>query len=69
MTTILGARRAIFLVETTTEDGFFLMFRSKNDPIGENMTIKNTEFKSTLHHYLELLNEDLLNQNFEIFTA
>lgn len=65
MTTVVGARRAVFLVDLKSGDVFFLLFRSKNDPIGENITIKNPKFKVTLLKYLVLLNEDLSNNDFE----
>ena len=52
-----------------SKDGFFLMLRSKKDPIGANITIKNQKFKETLKKYLLLLKEDLRNKKFEAFEA
>lgn len=66
LTTIIGPRRAVFLMDTRSGDGFFLMFRSKNDPVGINMSLKNPVFASTLEKYLILLGEDLDRDNIEI---
>lgn len=67
LTTVVGARRAVFLIDAETKDGFFLMLRSKKDPIGANITIKNPQFKETLRKYLLLLKEDLKKKQFEVF--
>lgn len=67
MTMVSGARRAVFLVDTRTKDGFFLFFRSKNDLIGKNITIKNHVFKQTLREYLQILKEDIRIEAFEEF--
>jgi len=69
MTTTVGARRAVFLIDMESKDGFFLMLRSKKDPVGANITMKNQKFKETLKKYLLLLKEDLKNKKFEIFKA
>ncbi len=66
MTTVLGARRVVFLVDVVTKDGFFLFYRSKNDLIGENISIKNKIFKETLKKYLHLLKFDLENREYEL---
>jgi hypothetical protein len=66
-TTIRGAGRLVFLVEIKSMDGFFLFFRTKNDEIGRNITIKNSKFKTQLHKYLELLKSDLCEKNYEVF--
>jgi hypothetical protein len=66
MTTIIGARRAVFLVDMVSHDSFFLFCRSKNDKIGENVTIKNKFFKETLVKYLGILREDISSGNIEI---
>ncbi len=39
LTTVIGPRRAVFLVDIRSTTLFFLFFRSKKDPIGENITI------------------------------
>ncbi len=59
VTTIQGARRIVFLVDVETGTGFFLFYRSKNDPIGENISIKNPAFKKRLLQYLDLLSSDI----------
>lgn len=65
MTTVIGPRRAVFIVNLHTKDLFFLFLRSKKDPIGQNITIKNPLFKKTLHAYLTILREDIRNKNFD----
>src|SRR3989339_644749 len=66
MTTIWGARRIVFLIDTLTKNGFFLFYRSKNDLLGENISIKNNLFKEILKKYLLLLNSALRNKEYEI---
>jgi hypothetical protein len=58
-TTINGARRIVFLVDVLSGDAFFLLYRSKNDKIGSNITIQNPDFKKILLNYLDLLSIDL----------
>ncbi len=58
-TTIQGARRILYLVNTQTGNAFLLLYRSKNDTIGNNMSIKNPEFEYTLDKYLSILMEDI----------
>ncbi len=43
-TTVSGARRIVYLMDTVSGDAFFLFFRTKNDPIGSNITIHNPVF-------------------------
>jgi len=57
--TVKGARRIVYLVDVSSGDEFFLFYRSKNDSIGENISIKNLAFKNTLLNYLELLDADI----------
>ncbi len=59
VTTIQGARRIVFLVDVETNVGFFLFYRSKNDILGKNISIKNPEFKKRLLQYLDLLSTDI----------
>lgn len=66
-TTDVGARRIVYLVDVLTGDGFFLMLRSKNDKVGENISIKNQEFRKLLYKYLQLLKDDLLGGNTEVY--
>jgi hypothetical protein len=58
-TTVEGARRIVFLVDVETGTGFFLFYRSKNDSVGQNISIKNPEFKRQLLRYLDLLSVDI----------
>lgn len=64
-TTVGGARRMVHLVDVASGDVFFLFYRTKNDRIGENITIKNPEFKRKLQEYLVILFEDLENDDFD----
>ena len=54
-----GARRIVYLVDVASGNGYFLMYRSKNDRVGQNISIKNPEFKQLLLSYLKILDEDL----------
>ena len=51
-TTISGVGRPVFFIQTETGDGFFLFFRSKNDGLGQNISIKNPKSRSQLRKYL-----------------
>lgn len=66
-TTVAGARRIVFLVDVQNGDAFFLFYRSKNDKIGENITIKNPRFKKSLYVYLDLLDKDLDLGNLDVY--
>lgn len=67
MTTVDGHSRAVFLIDVKSKDGFFLFYRSKNDPVGKNITIKNKLFKVALHKYLLILKEDILDKKYEMY--
>lgn len=67
MTTVLGARRAVFLVDMEFGTAFFLFFRSKKDSIGANISIKNAKFKESLRKYLLFLNEDIQGNQFSAY--
>jgi hypothetical protein len=66
-TTVAGARRIVFLIDVLSGDAFFLFYRSKNDKIGENIAIKNSEFKKSLYVYLDLLDKDLDSGNMDVY--
>lgn len=68
-TTTQGARRIVYLIDVQSGDVFFLFLRSKNDRLGENITIKNPEFKKKLEEYLAILAEDIGGDNFDILEA
>lgn len=61
-----GAKRIVFLLETETGDRFFLFYRDKDDLIGENVTIKNPLFKKALDVYIDILEEDMNSDAFDI---
>ncbi|MEK7672414.1 MAG: hypothetical protein AAB373_00875 [Patescibacteria group bacterium] len=63
-TTIEGARRIVILINNGSRDSFFLFYRSKNDKIGENISIKNPHFQAELQKYLLILSEDLIENNY-----
>ncbi|MBI3618451.1 hypothetical protein HY213_00265 [Candidatus Peregrinibacteria bacterium] len=61
-TTARGARRIVFLIDVETGTGFFLFYRSKNDVLGKNISIKNPAFKKRLLAYLDLLSADIVRK-------
>ena len=67
-TTDEGARRILFARHIPSGDGFFLMYRSKNDPIGANMTIRNPTFKKELKQYVSLMIQDMETNNLEVLS-
>ncbi len=66
-TTVAGARRIVFLVDAQSDTGFLLFYRSKQDKIGQNISIKNPVFKKTLQAYLDLLDGDLDSKSIDIY--
>ncbi len=68
-TTINGVGRLLFLTQTKSSDGFFLFFRTKNDSIGQNITIKNPQFRIQLRKYLQILREDIKEKNYEVYNV
>lgn len=69
VTTVAGARRIVFLVDVETGTAFLLFYRGKNDPIGANITIKNSVFRKRLHIYLDLLHADVVSGQVQTFTV
>ena len=47
-TTINGARRVVFMHDKQKNVFYFLFYRSKNDSLGKNISIKNPQFKAEL---------------------
>ncbi|HBB02665.1 MAG: hypothetical protein US89_C0005G0078 [Candidatus Peregrinibacteria bacterium GW2011_GWF2_38_29] len=68
ITTRKGARRTVFLVNMKDGDKFFLFYRSKNDEIGKNISVKNPKFKNELVKYLLMLEKDVDDNNLDIYT-
>ena len=66
ITTIDGAKRLVMILDEVLDIGYFLMFRKKEDSIGKNMTLKNPDFKKALSQYLDILDADMNENNFEI---
>ncbi len=66
-TTVVGTKRIVFLVDVETNTGFFLFYRSKNDSIGKNISIKNPEFKEKLLRYLDLLSADIASGRYTTY--
>lgn len=66
-TTVAGARRIVYLVDVSSNDAFFLFFRSKNDKIGKNISIGNPEFKKVLYNYLAFLDADIESGKLDIY--
>ncbi|MCF7831026.1 hypothetical protein K9M41_03485 [Candidatus Gracilibacteria bacterium] len=65
VTTIRGDRRIVILHDRKQDIGYFLFFRSKNDAIGKNISIKSKKFKESLSKYLTLLITDTKKKQFE----
>jgi hypothetical protein len=65
-TTPNGPRRVVYLLAVEQGDLFLLFYRSKNDPIGRNITIHNPVFKKALHDHLDLLLTDISEGHLEI---
>lgn len=68
VTTIAGARRVVFLVDVESGTGFLLFYRTKNDPIGRNITIQNPAFRKCLLRYLDLLQTDIATGRIQRYT-
>ncbi len=64
-TTIQGARRILYLVNTKTGDAALLFYRSKNDRIGNNMSVKNPEFCQALIKHIRIFYKDFEAGNVE----
>ncbi len=67
-TTSAGARRIVYLLDVEAGDAFFLLYRSKNDEIGKNITIKNPTFRRLLHAYLDMLDSDIENGDIDVYS-
>lgn len=59
-----GARRIVHLLSVEDETLFLLFFRDKKDPVGQNITIHNKDFRRQLHRHLDLLAQDLEDGNY-----
>ena len=54
-----GPKRVIYLLAVAENDLFLLFYRDNNDPLGANATMKNPAFRTQLHRYLDLLQQDI----------
>ena len=60
LTSSSGAGRSVFLIRIDEQNSFLVIMKTKKDKsIGENMTIKNTEFKKLLEKNLSLIINDI----------
>lgn len=66
ITTIEGAQRLVLILDEKINVGHFLLYRKKDDSVGKNISLKNPEFRKILKQYLNLWNEDMEKDNFEI---
>jgi hypothetical protein len=67
-TTFKGvAGRAIFFVVTKTSAIFPVIVRLKKDPLGENLSFKNKTFQEVFDQNYQLIEDDLVNDRFEIY--
>jgi hypothetical protein len=60
-----GPKRIVYLLAVEGGDMLLLFYRSKNDPVGRNVSIANPAFRSALDKYLMLLEADILDGNIE----
>ncbi len=60
-----GPRRIVLLFVVEQGDLFLLFYRPKVDKVGDNVSIKNPEFKSALAKHLALLRTDITNNAVE----
>lgn len=63
-----GARRIVFLLEVESGELFLLFYRSKTDPIGANITLKNKLFKVQLRKHMDALLSDIESGSLEIIS-
>ena len=66
VTTPLGARRTLFLLQAASGDTVFLMHRPKGDPVGDNMAYANSAFRVQLNKALRVAAEDIEAGAFEV---
>lgn len=64
-----GAKRVVYLISRDGKDFFLLFYRSKNDEIGGNVTIKNPAFRKALRTHLAWLKDDLENNRISVWPA
>ena len=60
-----GPRRIVLLLAVEHGDLFLLFYRPKGDKIGDNVSIKNPAFKTTLMKHLALLQSDIATNSIE----
>jgi hypothetical protein len=66
VTTPLGARRTLFLLQAASGDTVFLLHRPKGDPIGDNMAYANKAFRVALERTLRIAAEDIAAGAFDV---
>ncbi|MEM0964757.1 MAG: hypothetical protein AAGJ81_01230 [Verrucomicrobiota bacterium] len=62
-----GPRRIVYLLAVEDGDLFLLFYRSKDDPVGKNITVKNPDFKKEPHDRLGLLRSDIEADRFDTY--
>lgn len=60
-----GPRRVVYLLSVEDGDLFLLFYRSKNDPIGRNVSMANPVFREALDKHLALLEADIAGGKLE----
>ncbi len=61
-----GVRRIVYLLQNKLGDFILLFYRSKNDKLGQNITIKNPLFEAELSKAIDKVIKDLDNDAFII---
>ena len=60
-----GAKRVVYLLVLDEGDLFLLFYRSKEDPLGRNVSLSNPEFRKALDTHLNLLEADIARGDIE----
>jgi hypothetical protein len=60
-----GAKRVVYLLVLDGGDLFLLFYRSKDDPLGRNVSLSNPEFREALDKHLSLLEADIARGDIE----
>ncbi len=61
-----GHRRLVYLLRNSSGDMILLFYRSKNDKVGKNITIKNPNFAKELDSHIDAAIDDIIAGNYEL---
>ena len=66
VTTVRGPRRTLYLIEDNSGNAIFLMHKPKGDPVGDNMSYANPDFRKAVDRAVRTATEDIEVGEFEI---